>query len=69
MPVPVPALVTVSLVICAEEEDKLKLAVQICGLFKVTVAAVVEPLQFPLQPVKVESTLGTAVNVTLLPEV
>jgi hypothetical protein len=63
VPIPVPVLVIVS------RERRLKLAVQPNGLFKVTLAAVVEPLQPPLQPVKVEPAAGRAVNVTMLPDV
>ena len=61
VPMPTPALVTVSGNVCSAKD-----AVTAWAALIVTVQAPV-PVQAPLQPVKVEPTAGAAVNVTAVP--
>src|SRR5262249_61709334 len=62
VPLPAPALVTVS-----ANDDCTKLAVTEVAAFTVTVQVLAVPVQPPLQPVKVEPAAGVALNVTAVP--
>jgi len=62
MPVPAPALVTVS-----AKDWSAKVAVTEVAAFTVTVQVAVPEQPPPLQPVKVEAAAGTAVKVTAVP--
>jgi len=61
VPLPVPALVTVS-----AKDGKVKVAVTVCAALIVTLHVAVVPVQLPLQPVKVEPAAGAAVKVTMV---
>src|SRR2546428_7881907 len=62
VPLPVPALLTVS-----AKLGRLNVAVTVVAALKVTVQAPVPEQPPPLQPVKIEPAAGAAVSVTALP--
>jgi hypothetical protein len=62
VPLPAPALVTVS-----AKDDCMKVAVTVVAAFIVTVQVVAMPEQPPLQPVKVDPAAAAAVRVTEVP--
>jgi hypothetical protein len=62
VPVPAPALVTVS-----AKDACMKVAVTVVAAFTVTVQEVAVPLQPPLQPLKTDPAAGAAVKVTAVP--
>src|SRR5437773_6450261 len=62
VPLPAPALLTVSVKDC-----RAKVAVTVCAAFTVTVQVAVPEQPPPLQPAKVEPATGAAVKVTEVP--
>jgi len=62
VPLPVPALFTVSVT-----PGSVKVAVTVVAAFNVTLQAPVPEQPPPLQPVKVEAPAGDAVSVTVVP--
>ena len=65
VPLPVPALLTVS----ANEDGSANVAVTFRAAFIVTVQVLAVPVQPPLQPVKVDPAAGAALSVTTVPDV